>query len=133
MSETTSDMPPEFAGFFDHARTGKLAFPHCRACGTFHWYPMPLCPHCRSRDVGWQTIAGAGEIYAFTRVMHAFDKARAGDLPYYVAIVTFPDAPGVRFVTNIEGHADTVQIGKPVRPVFEVGSNGLPIVKFGAA
>lgn len=134
MSETI-DTPllPEFAGFFEHVREGRLAFPKCRDCGRFHWYPMPRCPHCRSRDIAWQVIAGPAEIWSFTRVTHPFDPTRAGALPYVVALVTFADAPGVRLVTNIEGDPavfDGLHIGQTVTPVFGLDRSGQPVVTF---
>lgn len=122
---------PEFRGFFEHARSGRLAFPRCAACGLFHWYPMPRCPHCRSADVSWQPIEGRGELFSFTEVRHAFDKARKDRLPYIVALVTFADAPGVRFVTNIEGSELTaLRIGQAVAPVFTADASGTPLVTF---
>lgn len=113
------DMPPEFAGFFEAARNGKLAFPRCGDCGRFHWYPMPRCPHCRSHRLTWATIAGQGEIFSFTEVRHAFDKRRRDRLPYVVGLVTFADAPGVRLITNIvDALPAGLRIGQKVEPVF---------------
>lgn len=128
---TTSDLLPEFAGFFDNAREGRIAFPYCRGCGKFHWYPMPRCPHCRAREVAWRRIAGPGTLVSFTRVMHAFDKSRAGALPYVVALVRFADAPGVNLITNIVGPGiDDLLIGQAVEPFFRTDDAGRPVVEF---
>jgi hypothetical protein len=135
MTDTTeNELLPEFAGFFEHARAGRLAFPRCRACTRFHWYPMPRCPHCLSPDVGWQPVSGDGRVYSFTRVTHAFDRSRADALPYVVAIVTFADAPGVRLVTNIVGDGLAgLSVGEAVRPVFAGDGEGGPPVCFTVA
>lgn len=110
---------PEFEGFAANAREGRLAFPWCGACGRFHWYPMPRCPHCRAAGIAWKPVSGNGDVFSFTEVRHAFDKSRRGQLPYIVALVTFADAPGVRLVTNIIGaDAADVRIGDAVAPVF---------------
>ncbi len=134
MSETaTNDILPEFSGFFDSARQHRLAFPCCRGCGAFHWYPMPRCPHCRGNDVEWRQVSGRGTLFSFTRVMHAFDKSRAGALPYVVGLVEFSDAPGVRLVTNIvDSPLDALRIGQSVEPVFRL-EDGRPIVEFRTA
>ncbi len=114
-----SGMPPEFEGFLEAARKGKIAFPHCGVCSRFHWYPMPRCPHCRSHQLAWQPIAGQGEIFSFTEVRHAFDKRRRDQLPYVVGLVTFVDAPGVRLITNIiDASPADLRIGQKVEPVF---------------
>ena len=126
-----SELLPEFTGFFANAREQRLAFPHCRGCGRFHWYPMPRCPHCRGGDIEWRPIAATGEIFSFTHVRHPFDPSRAQDLPYVVALIVFAEAPGVRLITNIvEGDGDAVRIGQPVAPVFSTGKDGRPVVNF---
>lgn len=132
MSETgTNDLLPEFAGFFEKAAAGHLAFPYCRVCHRFHWYPMPRCPHCHGRDIEWRDVAGRGEIVSFTRVMHRFDKSRAGKLPYVVALVKFTDAPGINLVTNIvDCQSDELRIGQSVEPVFRADESGRPVVEF---
>jgi len=124
-------LPREFAGFFEHARQGSLAFPRCAACARFHWYPMPVCPHCRHADVTWQPISGPGEIFSFTTVRHAFEPTRRSRLPYVVALVTFEDAPGVQLVTNIiDSPPEAIAIGARVQPVFPPPDAGEPAVLF---
>lgn len=111
--------PPELDGFLANARQGRIAFPRCGACGRFHWYPMPRCPHCRSSAIAWQPVAGRAEVFSFTIVRHPFDKRRAEALPYVVALVTFADAPGVRLITSIVGAgALDVSIGETVEPLL---------------
>lgn len=127
-----SDMQsPEFAGFFEHAAQERLAFPRCRACGRFHWYPMPICPHCQADEISWQPVAGNGAIFSYTHVRHAFDDSRRDTLPYTVALITFPDAPGVRFITNIVDAAEAdITPGRAVTPVFASAAEGHPKVLF---
>lgn len=126
--------PPEFAGFRANAREQRLAFPFCQACGQNHWYPMPRCPHCQSADVVWRPVKGPGEIFSFTEVRHAFDKSRRDRLPYVVALITFADAPGVRFITNIVGNvARDLHIGDAVEPIFPLADDPNARVDFGLA
>lgn len=134
MSEMASnELLLEFAGFFEKAAEGHLAFPCCRGCHKFHWYPMPRCPHCHGRGIGWRCVSGRGEIVSFTRVMHPFDKSRAGNLPYVVALVKFADAPGINLVTNIvDGQDGGTRIGQAVEPVFRTDESGRPVVEFRA-
>lgn len=113
-----AENPPEFAGFFAALQRQALAFPHCPDCDRFHWYPMKRCPHCGSQAVEWREVRGEGEVFSWTAVRHAFDPAYADRLPYVVALVEFPDAPGVRLVTNIAADPDSLRIGMKVRPNF---------------
>jgi len=127
----TEALNAEFLGFFENARRGRLAFPKCGACGRFHWYPMPRCPHCQSSDVHWQPVSGRGELFSFTSVTHPFDPSRRDALPYTVGLVTFSDAPGVRLVTNIIGApAQALRIGMPVEPVFPEKDDAKGLVFF---
>jgi hypothetical protein len=134
MTTSTTEFPPEFAGFHENARAKRLAFPFCRPCGRFHWYPMPRCPACRGREIEWRPVSGKAEVFSFTRVQHPFDKARTEALPYIVALLAFADAPGVRFVTNIVGdRLDEVKIGQAVEARFTADRNGEPLVVFSVA
>lgn len=129
----SKEMLPEFAGFFENARAGRLAFPFCQSCGKFHWYPMPRCPHCRGADLIWRSVSGRGELFSFTRVVHPFDGSRAATLPYVVGLVTFADAPGVRLITNIVGDApDRLAVGQAVLPVFRADNGEAAVVEFRA-
>jgi uncharacterized OB-fold protein len=120
----------EFVGFFDNARRGVLAFPRCGACSRFHWYPMPLCPHCRSADIRWQAVSGLGELFSFTSVQHAFEAKYADRLPYTVGLVTFADAPGVQFITNIvDAPAEDLKVGMPVEPVIDRAGEGVVLFR----
>ncbi len=124
-------MPPEFAGFFEHAARGRLAFPCCEHCDRFHWYPMPRCPHCQADRIVWQPVCGKAEIYSFTSVQHAFNENRREDLPFTVALVTFADAPDVRMITNIVGvNHEALHIGDAVEPAFSAAGGDRPLVVF---
>ena len=128
---SSDKVSPEFVGFFENARQGRLAFPKCRTCGQFHWYPMPVCPHCYEDQIFWQPVAGTGEIFSYTHVRHPFDKSRRDALPYTVALISFPDAPGVNFITNIIDAAEAdITIEGKVNPVFSTSKTDEPIVLF---
>lgn len=132
MSEArTNEVLPEFAGFFENAARGRLAFPWCRDCRRFHWYPMPRCPHCRGKAIEWRAVEGRGRLSSFTRVLHAFDKSRADKLPYVVALVEFADAPGVTLVTNLQvDDVVDLTIGQAVEADFRTNAAGTPLVEF---
>ncbi|MGF7158697.1 hypothetical protein FHS85_000307 [Rhodoligotrophos appendicifer] len=121
----------EFDDFFQAARSGSLAFPHCKSCGQFHWYPMKRCPHCRSEDLEWVPSKGQGTLYSWTVVRHPFDEAMAGDLPYIVALIEFPDAPGIRLVSNlVDVDVDDIKMGMELSPVYPDPDQDPSVVRF---
>jgi len=124
-------MQPEFERFFDAVRGSRLAFPYCTACGRYHWYPMKRCPHCRSNDIEWRPVSGRGQLYSWTVVRHPFDPALAEALPYVVALIEFPDAPGIRLVSNlVDIDLDRLHIGMAVEPVYPDTASNEPVVRF---
>lgn len=121
----------EFEGHFAGLRDRTLCFPFCEDCAQFHWYPMKICPHCRSRRVAWKAVNGPGTVFSWTVVRHAFDPSYKDKLPYVVALVTFADAPHVRLVTNlVETPLDSIHIGMSVSPVYELSNSDDPRVVF---
>jgi uncharacterized OB-fold protein len=104
--------------FWTGGAEGKLRFLRCRACR--HWVhpPAPICPACLSRDLTAEAASGRGTVATFT-VNHQ-PWIPGFDPPYVIAIVELPEQAGLRLTTNLVGCApDAVQIGLPVRVVFE--------------
>ena len=122
----------------DGIRQQCLVLPRCEDCGRFHWYPLRRCPYCHSTLIAWPNVAPHGLVYTFTTVRHAFSQADHDRIPYVVALIELPDAPGVRLISEIvvrAGHP--LRIGAPVSAVFESSgkeprvlftpSNSLPV------
>lgn len=109
----------------------RLQFQTCGECGQARHPPTPVCAHCHSFKVRWQQTAGRAEVYSHTTIHHASHEAVQANLPYVVAVVTFPDVPGVRLVTNIT-HIDPgqVRIGMAVRLWWDAIGGGMHIPRF---
>jgi len=133
MSETVDARPlpapdPATAPYWAAACGHRLSLPRCEACGEFHFYPRPLCPHCGSPRLAWTDVSGKGTIYSLTVVQRAPSPAFADMVPYVVAIVALDEGP--HLMSNIIGcPADAVRIGMPVRATFlDIGAEAsLPL------
>jgi uncharacterized protein len=69
-------------------------------------------------------VAGNGIVFSFTIVTHAVHPALQVAVPFNVVLVEFPDAPGVRLVTNVvDATPDELWVGMPVRVHWEDLSN----------
>lgn len=118
-------MAPEFAAHFEHLAAGRLCFPHCGRCQRFHWYPMPLCPHCRAGDWQWREVSATGSLFSWTEIHHAFDARYSGPLPYIVALIEFAEAPGIRLVGNlVDSPATSLALGQAVGADFAAVAAG---------
>lgn len=121
----------EFDAHFEHLAAGRLCFPYCGNCQRFHWYPMPLCPHCRAADWQWRAVSAIGRLYSWTEIHHAFDARYGGPLPYLVALIEFAEAPGIRLVANLVGSpAASLTVGQPVAADFSATTAGSGPLEF---
>jgi uncharacterized OB-fold protein len=104
--------------FWTGGEHGELRFLRCRACR--HWIhpPSPICPSCLGRDLGVEAASGRARVASFTLNHQPWIPGFAP--PYLIAIVELEEQAALRLTTNLVGcAADEVEIGMPVRAVFE--------------
>ena len=119
------------AGFWNACAEKRLRFQACGACGQLRHPPMPICPACHSTEVAWVDAPAAAEVYSYTVVHHASHPAVVGNLPYVVGIVTFPDLPGVRLVSNVTDiPTGDVHIGMKLEVWWDDIGDGMCIPRF---
>jgi uncharacterized OB-fold protein len=128
VSDTTY-LPSDFAASFpdqytreywDRTARGELAFQRCADCKTFRHPPGPICPNCSSFAAEWSQVTGRGAVYTYTVVTHAVHPALVDAVPFNVVLVEFPDAPGVRLLTNlVDVEPDELATGMEVEVVYE--------------
>jgi uncharacterized OB-fold protein len=121
--ETSPDTRP----YWDGAAKGRLVLPRCLECRHVIWYPRPFCPECGSSEVEWFEATGKGILYSFTTVQRS-QGDYAESVPYVVAYVELSEGP--RVLTNVVAWQAPLEIGQPVRAVFEQDSNGQGILRF---
>lgn len=105
--------------------TDVFSLPRCGDCGTFHFYPKPVCPKCGGAKLDWAAASGGGCVYSFSVVHRAPSAAFKEQLPYVIAIVKTDEGP--HLLSRVEGIApEAVAIGLRLRarmqdgrPVFE--------------
>jgi len=116
--------------YWDAAREERLIIRQCKACGTTHFLPRCLCPHCWSEDLEWVQASGRGMVHSYTVIRRAPTPAFADLVPYVVALVDLEEGP--RMMANvIGGDALQTRVGDSVRAVFESrGADGARIVQF---
>ncbi|MFP6850477.1 MAG: OB-fold domain-containing protein [Pseudomonas sp.] len=111
-------LTPENAFFWTSGEHGELRFIRCTECG-FHVHPpLPICPHCQSRDVHPETVSGRATVVSFTINRQVWEPGLED--PYVVALVEIEEQPSVRLTTNIVNcPVDAVHIGMQVRVLFD--------------
>ena len=119
----------ETAAFWDAARDGRLVVEQCTACGTASFPPRGICRACRARTMAPLEITSRGSVYSLT-VNHQRWQPDL-DVPFVIALVDFPDHPGVRVAGRLRGiDPEDARIGMTVDVGFEPGPDGFAIPSF---
>jgi uncharacterized OB-fold protein len=90
---------------------------------------LSVCPRCQSTDRQWSEAPALGRVFSFT---WAYTAAHPGisdaALPYNIAVIEFPDLPGVRLISNVvDATPDELAIDDEVRLIWEqVSDQWLP-------
>ncbi len=87
--------------FIDHLEQGRVAGTKCRECKRVFFPPRADCWACRTSDMEWFSIEGAGSLVTYSTLGFG-PKGFEEDLPYTIALVDFGEykvfgriAPGV--------------------------------------
>jgi uncharacterized OB-fold protein len=115
---------PDDAPFWAHCAQKRLVFQRCGACATVTHPPLAVCPKCQSLARDWVEAPTRARVYSFTWIHTAAHESVADCLPYNVAVVEFPDLPGVRLITNvIDAAPGTLAIGHEVFLTWETAGD----------
>ena len=120
---------PALKPYWEGTRQKQLLIQRCAGCGTFRWYPRPVCHDCWSFDAEWVSVSGLGTIFSYVTVHHAFAATFRSDLPYTVAIVQLDE--GVRLPATLKDcSTEAVSIGMPVEVQFEKATDDVTLPYF---
>ncbi len=115
--------------WWEAARRHKLQLQRCEQCGHLAFPPAPMCPGCRSTELGWIDVSGRGKVWSWTVFHKSYFAGFANEIPYAVAIVELEEGP--RMWTQVVGiERDQLKMGMPVEVVFEDVTDEVTLVKF---
>ena len=92
---------PTSQAFWDAAGTGKLAYPRCPACSTWHNYARPWCTRCLHEPLELVPVTGFGTVYSATAVHRPPSPSFASVTPYAYSLVDLDE--GIRVITMVTG------------------------------
>ena len=136
----TTTASPAFtaAEFYRHLAEGNLMASRCKACGSLHLPPRPLCGHCYVRDMEWFELHKRGKLAAFTIIAVAPSAMLKEGLdrtnPYCSGIVALEG--GLRLSARILGvdaqKPESIAIGTVValEVLRDADGRAKPIVAF---
>jgi uncharacterized OB-fold protein len=123
---------PQAREYWEGAKNHELRIQRCSDCGTFRWYPKPMCPQCRSMRAQWAKVNGTGKVFSYTIGYRGFGNDWLKDrLPLIVAVVALDEIPHVRLLTNIlECTPEEVRVDLPVEVTFEDVTRDVTLPQF---
>lgn len=117
--------------FWENCARRRLAFQRCGACGTVTHPPIGVCPACQSMARDWAEAPERARVFSFTWIHTAAHESVAERLPYNVAVVEFPDLPGVRLVSNVvDVKPGELAVGDRLSLVWEDAGSVGPLPRF---
>jgi hypothetical protein len=106
----------------------RFMLPRCEACGRFHFYPRPACPHCGGARIGWAEASGRGAVYSYSAVHRAPGPEFRDQVPYVVAIVKTDEGPHLLSrVVGAPPESDRIGMRLRVRMEKVSGAITLPV------
>jgi hypothetical protein len=125
--------------FWEASCRGELSIQACASCGRLRHPPRPMCAYCRSLDTAWRTMSGRGTVWSYVVPHPPLLPAFTPLAPYNVCIVALDEDPLIRLVGNVVENAGapigsvdpaTIEIGMPVRVVFEQVADDVALPRF---
>ncbi|MDX6287723.1 MAG: uncharacterized protein QOG53_3208 [Frankiales bacterium] len=133
------ELDADTAPFWEAACRGELVIQACASCGRLRHPPRPMCPYCRSLESRWQEMSGRATVWSYVVPHPPLLPAFMPLAPYNVCVVSLDEDPLIRLVGNLVDHegapinsvdASTIEIGVPVRVVFEQVADDVALPRF---
>ncbi len=121
-------LDPLNAPFWAASKQGRLVLQHCPACGDVRFPPGPVCPKCLAGDQDWIEASGNGTLESWIEMHRAYWDGFKDELPYQVCLVRLAEGPVM--VSNLVDNTEKVQMGAPVRVVFDAVTDEVTLPKF---
>lgn len=112
------------AQFWDALAQGRFRTTRCASCETLAFPPRRTCTNCGDENTHWETLSGAGRLYAKTRIHAGLPQFGPG--PVDVAIIDLDE--DIRLVCALL-EFENVELDEPVELVVLSYDDG---VLFGA-
>ena len=133
------ELDADTAPFWEASIRGELVIQACSACDALRHPPRPMCPRCRSLESEWRPMSGRATIWSYVVPHPPLLPAFMPVAPYNVCIVALEEDPTIRLVGNLVAEPgapinsidpSTIEIGAPVRVVFEQVADDVALPRF---
>ena len=119
---------PDAAPYFEGLSRGEVRAQRCLTCGAAQFPFRVHCSHCGARSLQWETVDGAGTLYAKTVNRRAPEKEFEALVPYAVGLVDLD--VGVRLLARAGCPIEQVVTGMRGRVLADAEPIVLPGLVF---
>lgn len=114
--------------YFDHLQQHELVFQRCASCGAPIFPLRVICPKCSHEELTLEVSSGRGVVYSFTTQHRPAQPFFADQVPYTLVLADMTE--GFRVFANlIEGTEGDIQVGSPVKAVFDEVATDLTLLR----
>lgn len=114
--------------FWQATREGRFLLHRCEKCARHYW-PASRCVEHGDTAMRWVESSGAGTLYTYTVMHHAYTPSMAGKVPYVVGVIQMDEGPF--FHSNIvDCDVAKVAVGMKLRARMTDHETGLTIPVF---
>ncbi len=97
----------------------ELVVQQCTDCGTFRFYPCPVCHKCQSENAQWRKVSGRGTVYTWGVVRRAPNPTWKDAVPYAIVVVELAEQAGLLMPGNLVDCAfEDIKAGMQVEVKF---------------
>ncbi|WP_371734560.1 Zn-ribbon domain-containing OB-fold protein [Allopusillimonas soli] len=101
----------------------------CKQCKTFRFPPANICASCSSDQYDWHALSGRGIIWSYCVFHKDYFPNESRKIPYVVVLIQLEEGPRV-FSNMTDVDVNSLQIGLPVRAIFEDQPNAETLLRF---
>ncbi len=103
--------------FWDEARQGRLALPHCITCGHTSFPPAPRCPACLSVQQEFRPVSGKATLLSWVVMNRQYFSGFPP--PYTVLFISLDEGPLMMANPCVDFPPESMFCGQRLRAVFE--------------
>lgn len=121
---------PETKLYWDAAAAERLHIQRCRNCTQCYFPPAPVCPHCTSRDVAWETMSGRATLYSYVITTSPWPLwEHTGAMS--VATIALEEGPRlISTIVDCEQSPDALKIDMPLSATWRTFGDGQKLLCF---
>lgn len=124
---------PETKGYWDAAAAERVEIQRCRDCAQCYFPPAPVCRHCTSRNVEWETMSGRATLYSYVITTNPWPL---WELPGPMSVATVALEEGPRLLSTVvdcEQSPNALQIDMPLQAAWRKFGDGPKLLCFAPA